>query len=153
MYAKLEPSGFAVRRGKVQLRISFYLEPMDARYNEHHVNIPIIPPEGYQGECDPLGSPIDQQDYVTWIESLPKAWQNNPFHNHFIRVEPDITDTEIKLLMQRYLEEFYAIWSSGESILQRWKPKPARIIENTNPNHVQACEAKLVDITNRFTEF
>lgn len=41
------------------------------------------------------------------------AWQNNPFHNHFIYVEPDTTDEEIMDIGEAFLDEAYIKWDSG----------------------------------------
>ncbi len=38
-YAKVEPKGCVERHGNVQVKLSFYLEPGDARYDEHHVRV------------------------------------------------------------------------------------------------------------------
>lgn len=150
--ARIEPTGISVRNGKVQIRFSFYLDPTDARYEEHHVEVPIIPAEGYPGEVDEEGTPVDPEDYNKWIEGLPKKWQNNPFHNHFVRVSPDVTDEDVIKLLKDSLDEFYGIWSKGEDIVKVWKPKP-ETPGDMSPENIERCEVKALDIANRASEF
>lgn len=158
MIARLEPTGISVRKGKVQLRLSFYLDPTDARYEEHHIQVPIIPEGGYPGEMvygeDGTGKlvPLDRDDYDAWFESLPKKWVTNPFHNHFVRVSPDTADNEIKNLMRDFLAEFYGIWSRGGDILRVWKAKREEA-GDMSPENIHRCELKGLDIANRASEF
>lgn len=156
--AKVEPTGCIVRKGKVQLRFSFYLEPGDARYEHHHVQAPIIPGGGYPGEVDADGMPVDQEHYNSWLESLPKKWQDNPFHNHFVYVDADTSDAEIKQLMAESLEEFYRIWAEGEEILEAWRTKPLKSKKRFEPGdkskkNEQKCQNKVDDIKKRVVEF
>jgi hypothetical protein len=114
MYVKIEPTGCCERKGLVQVRLCFYLDPGDEKYNEHHVQVPAIPSEGYQGKIDKDSMPEDRENYQKWLDELPKIWQNNPFHNHFIYVEPDVTDEEIMDKAEELLKESYAKWAKGE---------------------------------------
>lgn len=150
---RIEPTGISVRKGKVQIRFCFYLDPTDARYDEYHVQVPVIPEEGYSGKMDEKGNPIDPEDFNRWIESLPKKWQNNPFHNHFVRVSPDTTDREIRELMRDSLAEFYGIWSKGEDILRVWKSKGREIVGDISTENIERCELKALGIANRVSEF
>lgn len=150
--ARIEPTGISVRKGKVQIRFCFYLDLTDARYDEHHVQVSVIPDEGYLGEVDDRGRPIDIDHYKAWLKSLPKIWQNNPFHNHFVRVSHDVTDGEISKLMQESLAEFYGIWSRGEDILKVWKPK-REMLGDESPENISRCELKGLDIANRASAF
>ena len=97
-----------------QIRFCFYLEPGDARYAEHHVNLPIIPKAGYQGGKDEHGQPDSIDDYKVWRDALPKKWQTNPFHNHFIYVPLDATDEDIAKQAEALLPKFYAQWQRNE---------------------------------------
>lgn len=151
--AKIETTGISVRNGKVQLRFSFYLEPGDARYEEHHVQVPVIPPEGYTGTVDAEGLPVDQADFDAWLESLPKVWQVNPFHNHFMRVSPDVTDAEIAKLLEDSLDEFYGMWSGGEDIVRTWRPKGREESGDMSPANIRRCELKGLDIAKRAKAF
>ena len=141
MYVKVEPSGCCVRKGMVQVRFSFYLKPTDARYDEHHIQVPVIPEEGYPGEVDAEGRPVDMDAYDDWIESLPKKWQNNPFHNHFIYVEPDATDKEILDIGEAFLDESYDDWSHNKK--PKPKNKPVKYPESVDDKRQKACEAKV----------
>lgn len=116
MYVKVEPSGCCERKGMVQVRFCMYLGPSDYGYDKHHVQLPVIPEEGYQGKVDEMDSPIDIEDYNNWIASLPKAWQTNSFHNHFIQVEPDVTDKEIMDIGETFLHEAYIKWACEEKL-------------------------------------
>lgn len=149
---KVEPSGCHIHKGKVQVRFSFYLEPSDARYSEHHVQRPIIPPEGYQGEMTTEGKrhPVDIDDYNNWRESLPKKWQNNPFHNHFIFVEPDTTDEEIMDVGEVFLEESYGKWEHNET--PNPKNKPVKFLEVVDKKRQKALEAKVKHLKNTALE-
>lgn len=114
MHAVINKSGTGVFHGNMAALISMFLEPGDARHGEHFVQVPVFPPEGYTG-------PKDNEDaYKAWVKSLPKRWQNNPFHNHYIYGDPDITDAEIKAQMEFHLANFYRAWSEHKSIRSGW---------------------------------
>jgi hypothetical protein len=157
-YGIIEPTGCAVRMGKVQLRIAMYLEPDDPRYEEHHVQVTIIPEGGYPGEVDAEGSPVDQEHYNSWLASLPKEWRDNPFHNHFVYVDADATDDEIKQLMAESLDEFYGIWAESEDILRAWKERPLRsrrefLVGDMSNKSIKKCQQKVEDVIERASEF
>ena len=107
---EIEPSGCCEHKGMVQVRFCFYLAPGDARYSEHHVNLPVFPSRGYPGKKDELGAPKSDQDHKAWLDTLPREWQTNPFHNHFIYVEPETTDDEIAAIGDELLPVFYSEW-------------------------------------------
>lgn len=150
--AKIEKTGISVRNGKVQIRFSFYLEPSEAKYEEHHVQVPDLSHEVYPGKIDEFGNPVDMEDYNKWLDGLPKIWQNNPFHNHFIRVSSGTTDSEITKLMQDSLNEFYGIWSGDKDILKVWKAEP-ETPGDTSTENIEACELKALDIISRADSF
>ncbi|MCH7909853.1 MAG: hypothetical protein IIB38_09590 [Candidatus Hydrogenedentes bacterium] len=91
MKAKFNPTGTHVHKGSLKVRIDLYPGIGDKTYEIHHVQVPVIPPEGYQGEVDKEGSPVDQNDYNNWIDGLPKIWQLNPALCHFIKIDQDTT--------------------------------------------------------------
>lgn len=116
MYIKVEPSGCCERKGLVQIRFCMYLDPKDYGYEKHHIQLPVIPKEGYQGKVNAIGIPADMDDYKKWVGGLPTTWQNNPFHNHFIYVEPDTTDKEIMDIGEAFLHEAYIKWACDEKL-------------------------------------
>ena len=113
---EIEPTGCCERKGMRQIRICFYLEPGDARYNEHHVNMPVIPKEGYKGKKDRAGAARSDKDYQSWLGKLPKKWQTNPFHNHFIRVPLNASFEEISVEADKLLPHFYGQWKRGQRL-------------------------------------
>ena len=123
MYAEIEKSGIHVRDGLVAVRFAFYCEPFDPRYDEHFVQVidenSAEFKAGYRGEVDADGQPVDQKDYDKWEKKLPRVWQNNPFHNHFDLVSADITDDELKQLMEKRLKDFGKAWSEGHASDER----------------------------------
>jgi hypothetical protein len=135
MYVKIEPSGCCQRNGMVQVRLAMYLDKQDYGYEKHHVQVPVIPPSGY-----PYG---DAVAFQAWLNTLPKVWQDNPFHNHFIQVEPTTTDKEIADIARAFLQEAYIKWATGKSLdlVNDALPftKPATI----TPKRIADCEAKV----------
>ena len=95
MYFKINPTGCTERKGLVQVRFDCYLDPADAGYAEHHVTVPVIPPEGYTGKVDEMGSPVDMAAYNKWLSSLPTETRDNPFCCHFRCFEPDVTGVDL----------------------------------------------------------
>lgn len=83
-YAKLNKSGCEERKGNVKIRLDFFLEPSDPRYNDTY--LPIIDPE--------TGSPTDEYQIV-------------PFHSHFVHFSPDVTIEDIKVEIDFHLSNFY----------------------------------------------
>ena len=144
MLVKVEPSGCCVRKGIVQVRFSFYLEPGDSRYYEHHILVPVIPPEGYPGAVDKFGYPLDLALYNAWLGSLPTEWQTNPFHNHFVYVEPHTTDKEIMDIGEAFLQESYGKWEKGET--PNPKNKPVKFLDSVDSKRLKDCEAKVQHI-------
>ena len=122
MFVKIEPTGCCERKGMVQVRFCMYLEPSDYGYDKHHIQVPVIPESGYPGELNDMGVPLDIGDYDSWLASLPKVWQDNPFHNHFVYVEPDTTDKEIMDIGGAFLKEAYTKWGCEEKLELRNPP-------------------------------
>jgi len=113
---EIEPTGCCESKGMRQIRLCFYLEHGDARYNEHHVNMPVIPDGGYPGKKDEQGNPKSATAVRSWMKKLPKKWQTNPFHNHFIRVPLDASGEEIAKEADALLPQFYGRWRLGENL-------------------------------------
>lgn len=86
---KFNPTGTHIQHGFLKVRVDIYPSPSDKTYPIHYVDKPIIPPEGYQGEVDAEGRPIDQEDYNSWIASLPTYKELNPCLCHFIKIDPE----------------------------------------------------------------
>jgi hypothetical protein len=143
MYAKIEPSGVCVRKGTVQVRICFYLEPTDARYSEHHVQVPDVVNYPY------TGNPTDNAALTAWLNSIPKIWQNNPFHNHFIYVAADAKENDIKQAMKDRLKEFGDIWSSGKDITKEYKEKVKFVKGSEDAVNLAACETKVSELKSK----
>ena len=156
---KIEQSGCCERHGLCQVRLAMYLEPGDYGYERCHIRVPVIPEGGYTGAVDTMGSPVDQADYDAWINSLPKVRQLNPFHNHFLHLEPDVTDQEIEDLMAFHLPNFYEAWRQdyGEvagGMRKGWdvkhRKRPKRYEKLISPAEYNArkglCIARLVSI-------
>ena len=100
MIAKFNPTGTHVHKGFLKVRVDLYPKPTDKTYPIHHVQVPVIPPEGYQGKVDDRGNSVDQADYNSWIDSLPKVWQLNPALCHFINIKADTTALELNQMVK-----------------------------------------------------
>ena len=99
-YAQINKSGCIVRNGNCQIRLDFYLEPEDERYKDTYLYVvDTASPEylaGYTGKVNPDGTPVNQVQYDEWWNSLPRVWQNTPFHTHFIYLPATFTEEDIK---------------------------------------------------------
>lgn len=104
MYVKVEPTGVCERKGLVQIRFCMYLDEGDYGYVVHHIQVP-----ERELTQDELGNPA-------LADLVPKVWQNNPFHNHFIYVVPETSDKEIMDIGQAFLNEAYIKWTSNEKL-------------------------------------
>lgn len=143
MYYEVEKSGCCERKGMVQIRFSFYLEPGDYGYEKHCVQMPEIPEEGYPDIVE-MGNSESEKAFNVWIEALPKKWQNNPFHNHFCCYDSDVTKEKIQSDGKRFLEEAFTFWKQD----QFPNIKNSRINWPKDPKKVKSvCEAKIMDLT------
>ncbi len=61
---------------------------------------------------------LDPDDYGYDVHhfEVEGEWQSNPFHNHFIYVEPDTPDKEIMDIGEAFLHEAYIKWASDEKL-------------------------------------
>ncbi len=116
MHVKVEPSGCCERRGMIQVRFCMYLDPGDHGYEKHRIEVPVATEGDYKGEVNGMRQPVDKIDFQKWINGLPKEWQTNPFHNHFIYVPPDTSDQEIMDIGEAFLHEAYIKWSCDKKI-------------------------------------
>jgi len=163
-YAKLEPSGCGIHKGRAKLRIDLFMEEADPRYDRCYVNVPVIPPEGYQGKVDKEGTPKNQADYDAWIEHLPHIWQNNPFHSHKIWL-PDAgaSDNYINEQIERTLTYFYQfhqqMWDTNKKFIDEWKKVPKvkgsirDIFVKGDPKDSLANQQKVADVLSRQADF
>ena len=146
-YAKINKSGCCERHGNLQIRIDFFLEPTDPRYLDTYVQVPVIPPEGYTGKVDKEGNPKDQAAYDLWLASLPKVWQLNPFHSHFIYVPPEVTDAEIKAEMDFHLPNFYKVFQEYQDKEQGGMRKGFAVEKRIRPvRYSKTLEASEYDL-------
>jgi len=101
---KIKPSGCTERKGLVQIRFAMYLNPGNYGYDVHHVQVPERALT--QEELDDPGLAV----------LVLLKWQTNPFHNHFIYVEPDMPDSTIMDIGEAFLHEAYVKWASDEKL-------------------------------------
>ena len=150
MYYKVEPSGCCERKGMVQIRFSFYLEPGDYGYDKHHVEVPIIPKDGYPGKVDEVGSPYDMEDYIMWIDKLPTEWVNNPFHNHFCLLDPDVSDVYIHTKGKDFLRAAKADWDRDtQPNVINAKVIISKVIDS---ERLSACATKIDSLKNNMLQ-
>ena len=104
MYVKVEPTGCCERKGLVQIRFCMYLDEGDYGYDVHHIQV-------YE-------RPLTEEELAdpALAKKVPKVWQTNPFHNHFIYVEPETSDETIMDIGQAFLEEAYIKWACEEKL-------------------------------------
>ena len=100
---RLNPTGTHSQHGYMKVRIDFYPRKTDRTYSTHHVQVPIIPEEGYPGAKDDKGNPVDEWAYNFWLESLPKEWQDNPCLCHFIK----IGDADTQESLTEYIKDMF----------------------------------------------
>lgn len=115
-YAVVNKSGCGVHKGNCQIRLDFYLESEAPRYNERYLYLVDVTSvkylTGYLGKVDEEGNPINQEDYDNWWESLPRVWENTPFHSHFVYLSADFTQEDIKREIETHLANFYTAFQA-----------------------------------------
>lgn len=111
MFVKIEPTGTCKLDNFVQIRLSMYLDEGDYGYEKHHVQVPVASPDD-----DKKLSEMDSAEAKKFIESLPKVWQLNPFHNHFITVKPELSNDEIMDIAEAFLNEAGVKWSQEKEL-------------------------------------
>lgn len=111
-------SGCEVRKGNVKVRLDFFLDPTDPRYDERYLYLVDVTSAeylaGYLGELDKDGLPVDAQDYLDWVESLPHIWENTPFHSHFVYFDADLTKEDIENQIKIHLPNFYVAFQNRQ---------------------------------------
>lgn len=145
MRIEFNPTGTHVHKDFLNIRLDFYPDPTDKTYAIHHIQVPVIPQDGYTGEVKLValedgGFPFDEhvivlewrqaqavvpasmEDYDAWFDGLPRVWQTNPCLCHFVVIEESTT--------LRGLEDFIADAFDKDTIasLDTYLAKP-----KTNP--------------------
>ncbi len=105
MKAKFNSTGTHIHKGFLKVRIDLYPDVTDKTYPIHHIQVPVTPEGGYQGEVDEMGSPIDQNDYNSWIDSLPKVWQLNPCLCYFMTIKADTTSLQLEQMVKELFDK------------------------------------------------
>lgn len=127
-YANIDPTGCEIRKGYLKVKIRMYLEPSDPYYYVHHVEV--IDEDnkeykrGYKGKVDKDGVPLDETDYNNWLNGLPLKWQDNPFNNHFLMLDANISQSELLQIIKDITSEFFDGWCQGKKPTDIWKAKP-----------------------------
>lgn len=142
MFFKVNTTGCRERKGLVQVRYDLYLDPADARYSECYTQEPVIPKEGYTGNVDNMGRPVDLNDYTKWLDGLEIVYQLTPFCHHFVQFEPTVTDAEIEYVGKLALDMKYKDWVADS--LSRTKNEPVTF--STNPTKIAACATRVTTI-------
>lgn len=142
MYSEINKSGCAERKGLVRIRFDFFLEPKDHNYSKTYAEVTIFPEEGYPGEVDGLGDPVDEKEYKDWRKNLPTIRQNNPFCCHFMYFEPEVTDEEILKSGQDSLKMAYGNWKK-ESLHLNINPIA---FHSDNDEKIEKCKNRLKSI-------
>ena len=87
-------AGSHIHKGFLKAGIAVYPEEGDRSYAVQHIQRPVIPetgiPEGLEGD-----------ELEAWLESLPKIWVTNPSFTHFIKIDPNLTKTQLEVEIQR----------------------------------------------------
>ena len=145
MYFMVENSGCSVCKGMVEVRYCLYLEPGDIGYEKHHVQVLVIPEEGYRGNLNRRGSPMDMVDYEKWFSELPRVWRDNPFHNHFVQFDHTVTDEEIHFVGQLALQIAYEKWANNKE--QPYiKNLPVEFPKQVSVERQAQCESRIARI-------
>jgi hypothetical protein len=116
MKVVINESGCCIKKGMSQIRLDMFLDEKDYGYDRRYVEVPDMSKEKYPGKVDDNGNPVDMIDYQKWVDSLPKKWQLNPFHVHFIKVHPDTSEKEIMDIADAFLQEAYIKWACDQKI-------------------------------------
>lgn len=146
MYYEVEQSGCCEHEGMVQVRFSVYLEPGDYGYSKHNVLVPVIPEGGYPGAVIG-GIPQDATHFKNWLESLPTQLVNNPFHNHFVYLEPPVTDPELHVHGKRILKEAMDHWEKDRT--PHIKNDPVVFDKNPSESRRNQIANKVNDLKSR----
>lgn len=131
MFVKIENTGCCENEGLLQIRFAMFLDTSDYGYDKFRVEV---------YERDLTETELKDETLATLV---PKIWQTNPFHNHFIYVDPILTDTEILDLGEILLKEVYREWQNDSKI--DLKNKPLVPIEKTDIR-LTVCKNRLIEL-------
>ncbi len=84
-----------IKKGYLSVQVDIYCSMGGKLFPFYYVDKPILPEGGYQGQVSEDGTPDDVADYKNWIKSLPFKTELNPLQCHFIKINPDTTQTEL----------------------------------------------------------
>src|SRR5659263_407308 len=101
MFVKIENTGCCENEGKIQIRFAMFLDIADYGYNKTRAEVP---------ERELTEAELKDE---TLAAKVAKVWQTNPFHNHFIYIDPPLIDAEILDLGEALLKETYGKWSTN----------------------------------------
>ncbi|MDX9803578.1 MAG: hypothetical protein RBS96_06080, partial [Dehalococcoidales bacterium] len=160
-YAKINKSGCCEKYGNVQIRVDFFLEENDPRYEDTRVQVIDETSKEYQ-KGYPEDSKITEQE---WLKSLPKRRQTNPFHSHFMYFNSDVTEAEILKEAEYHLPNFYTAfqnqwdkhkggmrhgWATEKRIRPTRKDKTLKASDYKAVR--QSCEAKVSSLSEAITK-
>lgn len=115
-YGKIEPTGCSVHKGKIQLRFSFYLEPSDPRYIEHHVKVDgvirdnpfhnhfvYVDADMPDAEIEQLLAESLEEFFGIWAEGedIRKAWRERPLKSKRLFQAGSLSGDNIKKCQNR----------------------------------------------------
>lgn len=117
MLIVFNPSGTHIRGGFLKIRLDLYPDPGDKTYWGQHILVPVFPKEGYPGEVNEIGEPLQPDHYDSWVASLPKEWRTNPCLCHFITVDAEITPRELRIIVS-YIFDDWTIQKLDDALVQ-----------------------------------
>lgn len=160
-YAKINKTDCTEWHGNVQVRIDFYLEDTDPRYEDTRVLVIDTSSKEYQ-KGYPENYKITEKE---WLESLPKKWQTNPFHSHFMYFSPGVTEAEILKEAEFHLPNFYTAfqnqWDKSDGGMRHgWatekRIRPTRKDKTPSSKDYESvrlsCEAKIAELSEATTK-
>lgn len=133
MFVKIENTGCCELNQMLQIRFAMYLDIDDYGYEKTRAEV---------FERDLTEEELKDEALANLVA---KIWQTNPFHNHFIYIDPPLTDVEILDLGEALLKEAYRKWSMNSKI--DLKNEPLLQVEKTDirltacTNRLQALKA------------
>ena len=156
MYFKVEKTGCSVRRGRVQVRYCLYLDFDDYGYEKHYIDVPDYDIKNYTGEIKD-GKPVDIEAFSDWVKTQPTKKQLNPFHNHFVQLEPTVIDAEILYIGEVACIECKRLWDKDIDLgnsKTTFKNEPLATIHPyvLTQDRFAECESKLLDIQSKTLE-